>query len=131
MKQKKKILIGAIIVVIIAVLGIWADKAILKPYSAPGSGGDGAGSISGRTMSDVEANNGQDGKSCWVVVDKTIYEISGFAQWVDGMHTPSGGRARCGKDLSEVINQSPHGKSILSRLKEIGPLHQSGVNKVQ
>lgn len=131
MNQKKKLVIGAIIVVIVATLGLWADKAILKPYSAPGSGGDGAGSISGRTMSDVEANNGQDGKSCWVVVDKTIYEISGFAQWVDGMHTPSGGRARCGKDLSEVINQSPHGKSILSRLKEIGPLHQPGVNKVQ
>jgi hypothetical protein len=36
----------------------------------------------------------------------------------------SGGRAKCGKDLSEVIKQSPHGKSKLKLLKEIGPLQQ-------
>lgn len=129
--QKRKVIIIGLAFVIVAALGFWAEKSLTKPYSAPGSGGAGSTSISGRTMADVENKNGQDGKECWVVVDKTIYEISGFAQWVDGIHTPSGGKARCGKDLSDVIVNSPHGKAVLSRLKNIGALHQQGVNKVQ
>lgn len=75
-------------------------------------------------MQQVAQNNGQNGKSCWVVVDGTVYEISGFAKWVDGMHSSSAGKASCGKDLSSVINESPHGKSKLRLLKEIGKLSQ-------
>lgn len=75
----------------------------------------------GITLNEVQKHTGKDGNSCWVVVDDTVYEISGFVQWVDGVHTPSGGKARCGKDLSEVINESPHGKSKLKYLKEVGP----------
>jgi len=63
---------------------------------------------------------GKGGKPCYIAVDGTVYQISGFALWVDGIHTTSSGRAHCGRDLSEVINQSPHGKSKLSLLKEIG-----------
>jgi hypothetical protein len=37
-----------------------------------------------------------------------------------GRHTPSGGRARCGLDLSDVIDESPHGKSKLRLLKKVG-----------
>lgn len=80
---------------------------------------DGSTGISTQQLAE---NNGQNGKPCWVAVDGTVYEISGFAQWVDGMHTPSGGKARCGKDLSSAINESPHGKSKLRLLKEIGQL---------
>jgi predicted heme/steroid binding protein len=42
--------------------------------------------------------------------------------WQSGQHTPSGGRAECGKDLSEAITHSPHGKSILSTLTVVGTL---------
>lgn len=74
----------------------------------------------GITLAEVSRHTGRDGNSCWVVVDDTVYEISGFMQWADGVHSPSGGKARCGKDLSEVINESPHGKSKLKYLKEVG-----------
>lgn len=80
----------------------------------------GIGDTGGITLAEVEKHTGRDGNSCWVVVDDTVYEISGFMQWADGVHSPSGGKARCGKDLSEVINESPHGKSKLKYLKEIG-----------
>jgi len=74
----------------------------------------------GITINEVAKHTGRDGNSCWVVVDDTVYEISGFVQWADGVHSPSGGKARCGKDLSEAINESPHGKSKLKYLKEVG-----------
>lgn len=76
------------------------------------------------SLDEVAKHTGKDGNSCWVAVDGVVYEIGGFALWADGLHSPSGGRARCGKDLSEVILQSPHGKSKLKLLKEIGPLQQ-------
>lgn len=78
----------------------------------------------GISLDEVAKHTGKDGNSCWVAVDGTVYEISGFVLWVEGEHKPSGGRAKCGKDLSEVIKQSPHGKSKLKLLKEIGPLQQ-------
>lgn len=78
----------------------------------------------GISLDEVAKHTGKNGNSCWVAVDGTVYEIGGFALWADGLHSPSGGRARCGKDLSEVMLQSPHGKSKLKLLKEIGPLQQ-------
>ena len=78
----------------------------------------------GISLDEVAKHTGKDGNSCWVAVDETVYEISGFVLWLEGDHKPSGGRAKCGKDLSEVIKQSPHGKSKLKLLKEIGPLQQ-------
>lgn len=76
------------------------------------------------TLAEVEKNNGKNGSKCWVIVDATVYEISGFAQWVDGVHTSSGGRARCGKDQTDVIGDSPHGRSVLRLLKVVGNYQQ-------
>ena len=70
--------------------------------------------------STLASKDGKNGNACWVAVDGTVYEISGFAQWVDGVHTTSGGRARCGKDESSVINEAPHGKSVLRLLTVVG-----------
>ncbi len=40
-----------------------------------------------------------------------------------GEHTPSGGRARCGLDLTEVMDEEPpHGRSELPLLKKVGTL---------
>ena len=72
------------------------------------------------TLAQVEQNNGKNGAKCWVIVDTTVYEISGFAQWVDGVHTSSGGQARCGKDETDVIGDSPHGRTVLKLLTVVG-----------
>ena len=61
-----------------------------------------------------------DGHQCLVAVDGDVYLIEGFALWSMGRHTPSGGRARCGLDLSDVIDESPHGESKLRLLKKVG-----------
>lgn len=95
-----------------------------KQSSSNQPGNSNQGQPEGISLDEVAKHTGKDGNSCWVAVDGTAYEISGFVLWLEGDHKPSGGRAKCGKDLSEVIKQSPHGKSKLKLLKEIGPLQQ-------
>ncbi len=66
--------------------------------------------------------DGKDGNQCLVAVDGDVYLIQGFTLWQMGEHIPSGGRARCGLDLTEVIDESPHGRSKLQLLKKVGTL---------
>lgn len=76
------------------------------------------------TMAQLTAADGKKGHKCYVAVDGTVYEIIDSAFWKDGQHTPSGGLAYCGADLSKVIDQAPHGRNILKILPTIGPLQK-------
>ena len=90
--------------------------------SANGGGDIGAGPAD-RSFSPEELAryDGEDGNECLVAVDGEVYLIEGFDLWKDGQHTPSGGRARCGLDLTEVMDEeSPHGRSKLPLLKKVG-----------
>jgi predicted heme/steroid binding protein len=69
-------------------------------------------------------HDGVNGHQCYVAVDGTVYLIEGSPFWVDGKHVPSNGRAGCGRDLTQVINESPHGRSKLGLLKVVGRLEQ-------
>jgi predicted heme/steroid binding protein len=77
------------------------------------------------TLEQLAEHNGADGADCLVAVDGDVYLIEGFALWQMGEHLPSGGRARCGLDLTEVIDESPHGRSKLNLLRKVGNLIQS------
>ncbi len=77
------------------------------------------------TLEQLAEYNGQEGTDCLVAVDGEVYLIEGFALWQMGEHVPSGGRARCGLDLTEVIDESPHGRSKLDLLRKVGNLIQS------
>ena len=68
------------------------------------------------TLGELEEFNGKDGKDCLVAVDKKVYKIEQGRLWKDGEHTTSGGEAHCGKDLTEAMGKSPHGKSKLEAL---------------
>ncbi len=75
------------------------------------------------TLEELARYNGEDGNECLVAVGGEVYLIEGLYLWKDGEHTPSMGRARCGLDLTEVIDEeSPHGRSKLQLLKKIGTL---------
>lgn len=76
------------------------------------------------TNTELANNNGKDGNKCWVAVDGEVYDASNNQQWQNGEHLPSGGRAKCGQDLTNVISQSPHGKSVLGELPIVGTLSQ-------
>ncbi len=77
------------------------------------------------TLEQLAEHNGEEGADCLVAVDGDVYLIEGFALWQMGEHVPSGGRARCGLDLTEVIDESPHGRSKLDLLRKVGNLIQS------
>lgn len=74
------------------------------------------------TMAELEKNNGQNGALCWLAIDGTVYDVTGNSQWQNGQHIPSNGLASCGRDLTDVIGQSPHGKNVLGQLETIGQL---------
>ncbi len=74
------------------------------------------------TLEELAERDGQVGNDCYVAVDGDVYLIEGFALWQMGQHVPSNGRASCGYDLTEVIDESPHGQSKLQLLRKIGTL---------
>lgn len=77
------------------------------------------------TLDELAQYDGKNGNQCLVAVDKDVYLIEGFALWQNGEHIPSGGRARCGMDLTKVIDEeSPHGRSKLQLLKKVGTLEE-------
>jgi len=121
MKNSKIII--TLILVVLALAGamfIARNKETTSKTEVKNTTSNTTNSTSTVTLAQVQANDGKNGNACWVVVDKTVYEISGFAQWVDGVHTSSGGQARCGKDETNVIGESPHGRSVLRLLKVVG-----------
>ena len=69
--------------------------------------------------------SGKDGKKCYVAIDTTVYDIEQGRLWKDGQHVTSGGQAMCGKDLTEVIKRSPHGRSKLEGLPKVGVYEKS------
>jgi predicted heme/steroid binding protein len=73
---------------------------------------------------ELSKQNGKDGNACWVAIDGVVYDTAGISEWQNGEHTTSGGRAKCGEDLTDVISQSPHGKEVLGKLAEVGTLAQ-------
>jgi predicted heme/steroid binding protein len=64
--------------------------------------------------------NGLNGNKCYVAVDGKVYDLSNFSLWRNGVHTPSGGSVSCGKELSQAMQSSPHGKSKLRVMPEVG-----------
>jgi predicted heme/steroid binding protein len=103
----------------------------LQPANAGGAASNTAASSVGEsadrsyTLEQLAEHNGEEGTDCLVAVDGDVYLIEGFALWQMGEHLPSGGRARCGLDLTEVIDESPHGRSKLDLLRKVGNLIQS------
>src|SRR5918912_208436 len=80
------------------------------------------------TLEELARYDGKNGNDCLVAVDGEVYLIEGFALWKEGEHIPSGGRARCGLELTEVIDkESPHGRSKLQLLKKVGTLRSTAL----
>jgi predicted heme/steroid binding protein len=63
------------------------------------------------TLQELAKYDGKNGNKCLVAVDGTVFLIESFELWKNGRHTLSGSRAVCGLDLTEVIEDAPHGRS--------------------
>lgn len=77
------------------------------------------------TKSQLAEFNGQNGKDCYVAVDGSVYKIAGFGLWQNGRHiAPGADEVRCGADMTEKMNESPHGRAKLSLLEKVGIIAQ-------
>jgi predicted heme/steroid binding protein len=106
-------------------------SALFWLFSPAPTAADGPASDDTYTIEELARHDGVEGRDCLVAVDGDVYLIEGFALWSMGRHTPSGGRARCGLDLTEVIDESPHGRSKLRLLERVGVLEGGGRAEVQ
>lgn len=73
------------------------------------------------TVDELKAFDGQDGQPAYVAVDGIIYDVSETRKWKNGKHENG---VVAGTDLTELINASPHGKSILGEAKIVGKIKQ-------
>ncbi|MGI6298267.1 MAG: cytochrome b5 domain-containing protein [Saccharofermentanales bacterium] len=62
--------------------------------------------------------DGKDGRKAYVAVDGIVYDVTAVPQWAGGMHNNN--RLSAGKDLSQEILSSPHGKDVLADLPKVG-----------
>ena len=82
--------------------------------SAENKSTDNGNNLSSISSIQLSENNGKSGNKCFVAISGKVYEIKESNKWIDGNHLESEGKASCGKDLTEVMNDSPHGISILT-----------------
>ena len=79
------------------------------------------------TLEELARYDGKNGNDCLVAVDGEVYLIEGFDLWKDGEHLPSEGSARCGLNVTEVMDEeAPHGRIKLRLLKKVGVLDPAG-----
>jgi len=70
------------------------------------------------TPEELKQYNGEDGKPMYVAIDGVIYDVTDVSAWFGGQHRGN----KAGNDLTRIIEESPHGKSVLDNLKIIGRL---------
>jgi len=73
------------------------------------------------TLDDLSKYNGQNGQPAYIAIDGVVYDVSNAKGWKDGIHK---GKYQAGKDWSQEILKSPHGKKVLDKLPIMGKLKQ-------
>lgn len=134
MKKYKLLIISSFIAFVMISASIWFRSKLLQ-QSQPNSDFNAESvlppaapqqqPIESFDATSIAKFNGKNGKRCYVAIDETVYEIEQELLWKDGRHITSGGSATCGQDLTEVIKQSPHGRSKLESLPKIGSYKKS------
>jgi predicted heme/steroid binding protein len=70
------------------------------------------------TLAELSKFNGQNGAKAYVAAFGIIYDVTDVKAWKGGKHKGH----EAGQDVSILIKKSPHGKSVLKKLRAIGKL---------
>ncbi|MCX7727222.1 MAG: hypothetical protein N2053_10295 [Chitinispirillaceae bacterium] len=112
MSRKITILISLIFLSLIFTLPSVADSSSQKSSS-------GDSLFLFLTLEELAKYNGKDGKPSYVAIDSFVYDVTPVKPWRKGRHK---GIHSAGTDLTEDIKKSPHGRSVLKKLKIIGKI---------
>lgn len=66
--------------------------------------------------------DGKNGRPAYVAVSGVIYDVTVSRLWRGGEHDPSHGEAYAGRDLTQVLAESPHGIKNLEGFPVVGKL---------
>jgi predicted heme/steroid binding protein len=70
------------------------------------------------TLAELSESNGKNGK-IYVAYQGKVYDVSDSPVWEDGIHQ---GLHDAGQDLSEAMDEAPHGPELLESYPVIGTL---------
>lgn len=70
------------------------------------------------TLSELKQYNGKNGNPAYIAVNGVVYDVTNAKDWSGGSHHGY----TAGQDLTQAIQQSPHGTSVLKSLPIIGKL---------
>lgn len=70
------------------------------------------------TLEELSEFNGKNGKT-YVVYDGQVYDVSNSYLWEDGTHQ---GLHESGKDLTEDMDEAPHGPEVFKYYPVVGTL---------
>ncbi|MBI4356259.1 MAG: hypothetical protein HY597_07445 [Candidatus Omnitrophica bacterium] len=74
------------------------------------------------TLDELQQFDGRDGRSAYVALKGKIYDVTQSRLWRGGVHDPSHGLAMAGRDLTSIIDKSPHGVKELKKFPVVGRL---------
>ncbi len=74
------------------------------------------------TPEELKRFDGKEGRPAYVALNGMIYDITQSRLWRGGAHDPSHGKAFAGRDLTKVIDDSPHGPKELGKFPIVGYL---------
>ncbi|MEM2102481.1 MAG: cytochrome b5 domain-containing protein [Candidatus Bathyarchaeia archaeon] len=71
------------------------------------------------TLEELKKYDGKNGKPAYIAYKGKVYDVTESLLWLDGEHQA---QHMAGRDLTEDMNQAPHGEELLERVKLVGIL---------
>ncbi|MGE0266945.1 MAG: rhodanese-like domain-containing protein [Candidatus Omnitrophota bacterium] len=72
------------------------------------------------TAAQLKEFDGKNGRPAYVAVNGVIYDVTQSRLWRGGEHDPSHGEAWAGRDLTDVLDLSPHGDKHIKQFPVVG-----------
>ena len=73
------------------------------------------------TLTELASYDGRDGRSAYIAVNGTIYDVTESPRWENGLHPPD---HRAGQDLTEELASAPHVRTVIESFPVVGRLEE-------